>query len=65
LPAVSAELGPLPIGFAALRTRRFEAHPALIAKDRVKRILALTLRANHNGNQPQLGCILPNSTKPE
>src|SRR5262245_48262532 len=48
-----------------MRTNRFEPHPAVIAKDRIRQILALTLRANHNGNQSQLGCIVPNSIKPK
>jgi hypothetical protein len=29
----------------------------VVAKDRIKRILGLTFRANHNGNQSQMGCI--------
>jgi DNA-binding NtrC family response regulator len=37
----------------------------MLAKNRIRQILTLTLRANHNGNQSQLGCILPNSIKPE
>src|SRR5262245_14139955 len=48
-----------------MRTNRFEPHPAVITKDRIRQILALTLRANHNGNQSQLGKIVPNSIKPE
>ena len=47
-----------------MRTNRFEPHPAAVAKDRIRQILALTLRANHNGNQSQLGRIVPNSFKP-
>jgi hypothetical protein len=31
----------------------------VFAKDGVRQIVALTLRANHNGNQSQLGCIVP------
>jgi len=41
-----------------MRTNRFEPHPAAVAKDRIRQILALTLRANHNGNQFRLGCII-------
>jgi hypothetical protein len=41
-----------------MRTNRFEPHPAAVAKDRIRQILALTLRANHNGNQSQLGRIV-------
>jgi hypothetical protein len=63
LPTVSAELGPLPIGFAALRTRRFEACPALVAKNRGERILGVALLTNHNGNQSQIGCIVPISSE--
>jgi len=48
-----------------MRTNRFEPHPAVVAKDCIRQILALTLRADHNGIQSQLGCIVPNSTKPE
>src|SRR5262249_3224821 len=48
-----------------MRTNRFEPHPAVITKDRIRQILALTLRANHNGNQSRLGCRGPNSIKPE
>ena len=47
-----------------VRTNRFEPHPAALAKDRTRQILALALRANHNGNQSQLGRIVPNSFKP-
>jgi hypothetical protein len=47
-----------------MRTNRFEPHPAVLAKDRIRQILALALRANHDGNQSQLGCIVPDSFKP-
>jgi hypothetical protein len=47
-----------------VRTNRFEPHPAVLAKDRTRQILALALRANHDGNQSQLGRIVPNSFKP-
>src|SRR5262249_1514932 len=65
LPAASAKLGLWPVVFATFRTCGFEAHAALVAKNRLKVILGLTLRANHNGNQSQLGCSVPNSTKSE
>jgi hypothetical protein len=48
-----------------VRTDRFEPRPAMLAKNRIRQILLLTLRANHNGNQSQLGRIVPNSFKPE
>src|SRR5215470_4374394 len=48
-----------------MRTNRFEPHPAVVAKNRIRQILALTLRADHNGNQSQMCCIAPNSIKPE
>jgi hypothetical protein len=48
-----------------MRTNRFESHPAAVAKDRIRQIVALTLRANHNGNQSQLGRIVPNSIEPD
>jgi hypothetical protein len=53
------------VQLTTMRTDRFESHPAVVAKDRIRQILALTLRPNHNGNQSLLGCIVPNSTKPE
>src|SRR5262245_50755690 len=53
------------VQLTTMRTNRFEPHPAVIAKDRIRQILALTSRANHNGNQSQMGCIAPNSIKPE
>ena len=52
------------IRFTAFRTNRLKPRPAVVAKDRVKKFSRLTLRANHNGNQSQLGCIVPNSFKP-
>jgi hypothetical protein len=48
-----------------MRTNRFEPYPAMITKDRIRQILALTLRAKHNGNQSQMSCIGPSSVKPE
>jgi hypothetical protein len=45
-------------------TDRFEPHSAVVAKDRIRQILTLTLRAKHNGNQSQLGCVVANSIKP-
>jgi hypothetical protein len=65
LAAIFAELGSPAIRFAAVRTGRFEPHSTVVAKDRIRQILALTLQANHNGNQSQLGCIVPNSIKPQ
>ena len=64
LAAFFAERGFPAIGFAAFRTSRLKTRPAVVAKDRVKRILGLAFRANHNGNQSQLGRIVPNSFKP-
>src|SRR5262245_19262302 len=61
----SAKTGPATRRGATVRTDRFEPRPAVLAKDRIKQILALTLRANHKGNQSQLSCIAPNSIKPE
>jgi hypothetical protein len=65
LAANSAKAGFTTIGFAAVRTGRFEPPAARVTKSRVRRILALTLRAKHNGNQSQLSCIVFNSIKPE
>jgi hypothetical protein len=65
LAALFAELGSPAIGLFTVRTDRFEPPAARVTKSRVRRILALTLRANHNGNQSQLGRIAPNSFKPE
>src|SRR5215475_5407433 len=66
LAANSAKPGVGTVQLTTMRTNRFEPHPAVIAKDRIRQILALTLRADHNGNQSQLGCcIAPNSIKPE
>src|SRR5262249_39310799 len=65
LPAFFAERGSPAIEFATLRTSRLKTRPAVVAKDRIRRILGLTFRANHNGNQSQLGCSVPNSTKSE
>src|SRR5262245_50473581 len=63
LAANSAKRGSATGRRATVRTDRFEPHSAVLAKDRTRQILALTLRANHNGNQSQLGCIAPNSVK--
>src|SRR5215510_11547219 len=63
LAANSAKRGSTTVRFATVRTDRFKPQPAVFAKDRIRQILALTLRANHNGNQSQLGCIAPNSVK--
>src|SRR5438128_1835893 len=65
LTADSAKRGFRTVRFTTVRTDRFEPYPAMVAKDRIRQILALTLRAKHNGNQSQLGCIVPNSMKPE
>src|SRR5215813_3526480 len=48
LAALFAERGSPAIGFAALSTSRLKTRPAVVAKDRIKRILGLTFRANHN-----------------
>jgi len=64
LTANSAKRGSTTVRFTTLRTDRFEPHPTVVAKDRIRQILALTFRANHNGNQSQLGCIVFNSIKP-
>ena len=61
LAANSAKPGSRTDRLTTVRTDRFEPHPAVLAKDRSRQILALTLRANHNGNQSQLGRIVPNS----
>jgi hypothetical protein len=63
LAAHSAKTGPATRRRATVRTDRFEPRPAVVAKGRIRQILALTLRANHNGNQSQMGCIAPNSIK--
>jgi hypothetical protein len=63
LTANSAKRGSTTVRFTTVKTNRFEPHPAVFAKDRIRQILALTFRANHNGNQSQLGCIVPNSIK--
>src|SRR5215510_3415630 len=65
LAANSTERGSTTIRFTTVRTDRFEPRPAVFAKDSVRQILALTLRAKHNGNQSQMGRIAPNSIKPE
>jgi hypothetical protein len=64
LTANSAKAGFRTVRFTTVRADRFEPYPAMVAKDRIRQILALTLRANHNGNQSQLGCIVFNSIKP-
>src|SRR4030095_11815648 len=64
MTANSAKPGFGTVQLTTMRTNRFEPHPAAVAKDRISQILALTLRANHEGNQSQLGCIVPNSFKP-
>src|SRR6266850_535336 len=64
LTANSAKRGSTTVRFTTVRADRFEPYPAMVAKDRIRQILALTLRANHNGNQSQLGCIVFNSIKP-
>src|SRR5215467_4099530 len=65
LTANSAKCGVKTVRFITMRTNRFKPHPAAVAKDRIRQILALTLRANHNGNQSELGCIVSNSNKAE
>ena len=65
MTANSAKPGFGTVQLTTMRTNRFEPHPAAVAKDRIRQILALTLRANHNGSQSQLDCIVPNSIKPE
>src|SRR5215475_3731451 len=58
LAANSTERGSTTIRFTTVRTDRFKPRPAVFAKDSVSQIIALTLRADHNGNQSQLGCIV-------
>jgi hypothetical protein len=58
MTANSAKPGFGTVQLTTMRTNRFEPHPAVIAKDSIRQILALTLRTNHNGNQSQLGCIV-------
>src|SRR5262244_1028126 len=53
------------VQLTTMRTNRFEPHPAAVAKDSVRQIIALTLRADHNGNQSEMGCIAPDFIKPE
>src|SRR5262249_44105223 len=53
----SAKPGVKKVRFITMRTNLFEPHPAAVARDRIRQIPALTLRANHNGNQSQLSCI--------
>src|SRR5262249_23646688 len=65
LAANSAKRGFATARRATVRTDRFEPRPAVFAKGRISQILALTFRTNHNGNQSQMGCIAPNSIKPE
>src|SRR5262245_25580251 len=57
--ANSAKRGVKTVRFITMRTNRFKPHPAAVAKDRISQILALTLRANHDGGQFLLGCIGP------
>ena len=49
ITAISAEFSSLTIGLAALGTRRFEPCAAFIAKRGARRILGVTMRADHNG----------------
>ena len=65
LAANSAKRSSTTVRFTTVRTDRFKPRSTVFAKDRIRQILALTLRANHNGNQSRLGCIVPNSIKPE
>src|SRR5215471_9367161 len=65
LAAHSAKTGSAMSRRATVRTDRFEPRATVLAKDRIKQILALTLRTKHNGNQSQMGRIPPNSIKPE
>src|SRR5262245_37540571 len=65
LAANSAKPGVGTVQLTTMRTNRFEPHPAVITKDRIRQILALTSRANHNGNQSKMACIPPNFIKPE
>jgi hypothetical protein len=55
LAAFFAERGFPAIGFPALRASRLKTRPAVVAKDRVKRILGLAFRANHNGESIPVG----------
>src|SRR5262244_1333220 len=59
LTANSAKRRVKTVRFITMRTNRFKPHPAAVAKDRIRQILALTLRANHDGGQFLLGCIGP------
>jgi hypothetical protein len=61
LAAHSAKTGSATGRRATVRTDRFEPRATVLAKDRIAQILTLTSRAKHNGNQSQLGCIVPNS----
>src|SRR5262245_27274674 len=63
LAAHSAKTGPATCRRTTVRTDRFEPRATVLAKDRIKQILALTLRANHDGNQSQMSCIAPKSIK--
>jgi hypothetical protein len=47
LAALFAERGSPAIGLFTVRTDRFEPPAARVTKSRIRRILALTLRANH------------------
>src|SRR4030095_12615368 len=64
LAANSAKRGSTTVRFTTVRTDRFKPRPAVFTKDGIRQIVALTLRANHDGNQSQLGRIVPNSFKP-
>src|SRR5262249_60889577 len=57
LDAHSAKTGPATCRRTTVRTDRFEPRATVLAKDRIKQILALTLPTKHNGNQSQMGCI--------
>ena len=63
LAAITAEFPRTAIGLAAVWTGRFEPRSALVAERRVGRIIGLASWANHNGNQSQISCIVPNSSK--
>jgi hypothetical protein len=65
LAAFFAERGSPAIGLAALRTDCFKPPAARVTESRIKRILTLTLRTNHNENQSRLDRIILNSIKPE
>ncbi|HSD85067.1 MAG TPA: hypothetical protein VLG46_14460, partial [Anaerolineae bacterium] len=58
--AIFAELGSPAIGLFTVRTDRFEPPAARVTKSRLRKIFALTLRANHNGIESQICCIIPN-----